>query len=62
MQLVLIIFFIHKYLSLLSYQHLNPSSLKMTGILETTQLERNLFKIENKITRNSHHRFFLLEK
>ena len=31
----------------------------MIEILQTTQLEINLFKIENKIIRYSHHRIFL---
>ena len=58
-QLVLITFFIQKYLYLFSYHPLNFGSLKMTEILQTKQLERNLFKIKNKITRYSHHRIFL---
>ena len=58
-QLLLITFFIDKYLYLFSYHPLNFGSLKMTEILKATQLERNLFEIENKITRYSHHRIFL---
>ena len=57
-QLVLITFFIQKYIYLFSYNPLNLDSFKMTEILQTTQLERNLCKIENKITRYSHHRSF----
>ena len=38
---------------------MNLGSLKMTEILQTTQLERNLFKIENKITRYIQDNFFL---
>ena len=59
MQLVLITFFIQKYTHLLSYHPLNLGSLKMTEILNTTQLKRTLFKIENKITSYSHYRIFL---
>ena len=58
-QLMLITFFIQKYLYLFSNHPLNFGSLKMAEILQTIQLERNLFKIENKITRYSHHRIFL---
>ena len=58
-QLLLITFFIDKYLYLFSYHPLNFGSLKMTEILKATQLERNLFEIENKTTRYSHHRIFL---
>ena len=56
-QLVLITFFIQKYLYLFSYHPLNLGSFKMTEILQTTQLEGNLFKIESQITRYNHHRF-----
>ena len=59
MQLVLITFFIQKYIYLLSYPPLNVGSLKITEILNTIQLERNLFKIKNKITSYSHYRIFL---
>ena len=59
MQLVLITFFIQKYIYLLSYPPLNVGSLKITEILNAIQLERNLFKIENKITSYSHYRIFL---
>ena len=59
MQLVLITFFIQKYIYLLSYHPLNLGSLKMTEILKTTQLKRNLFKIKNKIASYSHYRIFL---
>ena len=45
--------------ALFSYHPLNLGSFKMTDILQTTQLERNLFKIENKITRHIQHRSFL---
>ena len=48
-QLVLITFFIEKYLYL--YHPSNLGSFKMTEILQATRLERNLFKIETKITR-----------
>ena len=48
-----------KYLYLFGYHPLNLGSFKMTGILQTTQLERNLFKIEHKTTRYSHHRSVL---
>ena len=58
-QLVLITFFIQKYLYLFSYHPLNFGSFKMTEILQTTHLERNLFKIENKITSYSQHRIIL---
>ena len=58
-RLVLITFFIQKCLYLFSFHPLNFGSLKMTEILQTTQLERNLFKIEDKIARYSHHRIFL---
>ena len=58
-QLMLITFFIQKYLYLFSNHPLNFGSLKMAEILQTIQLERNLFKIENKITRYSHHIIFL---
>ena len=50
---------IYAYLSKLTYTYLYFGSLKMTEVLKTTQLERNLFEIENKITRYSHHRIFL---
>ena len=40
MQLVLITFYIQKYLHLLSYHPLKFGSLKMTEILETAQSER----------------------
>ena len=59
MQLVLITFFIQEYIYLLIYPPLNVGSLKITEILNTIQLERNLFKIENKITSYSHYRIFL---
>ena len=59
MQFVLITFFIQKYIYLLSYPPLNVGSLKITEILNTIQSERNLFKIENKITSYSHYRIFL---
>ena len=55
-QLVLITFFIQKYLYLFSYHCLVLVSIKMIEILQTTQLERNLLKIEKKVTRHSHHR------
>ena len=55
-QLVVITFLIKKYLYFFSYHHLNLGSRQMTDILQATQLQRNLFKIEKKITRYSHHR------
>ena len=49
--LVLITLFIQKYLHVFSCHTSNLGSPEMTEILQTTQLERYLFKIENKITR-----------
>ena len=55
-QLVMITFFIQKYLYLFSYHPLNLSSFKMT---EIRKQQRKISEIENKITRYSHHISFL---
>ena len=55
-QLVVITFLIQKYLCLFSSHPLSLGSPQMKEILQTTLLKRNLFKIQNKITRYSNHR------
>ena len=44
---------------ILSYHHLNPNSFNMDQILHTTQLEKDLLKIEKKITKYIYHKEFL---
>ena len=53
---MLILFLIQKYQYIFSYHPFSIELLKKTYIHQTTQLERNLVQIENKITRYSHSR------
>ena len=50
-QVALIAFFILEYIYLLSYHPWNPNSSNMDQILHTTQVEKDLSKIEKKITK-----------
>ena len=50
-QLALIAFFILEYISILSYHPWNPNSSNMGQILHTTQVEKDLLKIEKKTTK-----------
>ena len=55
----MIAFFILEYIYILSYHPWNPSSFNMDQILHTTQLEKNLLKIEKKITKYNYQEDFL---
>ena len=58
-QLALIAFFTLEYIYILSYHPWNPNSFNMDQILHTTQLEKDLLKIEKKITKYIYHKEFL---
>ena len=58
-QLALIAFFILEYIQILSYHPWNPNSFNMGQILHKTQLEKNLLKIEKKITKYNYNKEFL---
>ena len=58
-QLALIAFFILEYIYILSYHPWNPNSFDMDQILHTTQLEKELLKIEKKVTKYNYHKEFL---
>ena len=56
-QLPLIAFFILEYIYILSYHPWNPNSFNMDQILHTTQLEKDLLKIEKKITKYNYYKY-----
>ena len=58
-QWALIAFFILEYIYILSYHPWNPNSFNMDQILHTTQLEKDLLKVEKKITKYNYHKEFL---
>ena len=58
-QLALIGFFILEYIYILSHHPWNPNSFNMDQILHTTELEKDLLKIEKKITKYNYHKEFL---
>ena len=57
--LMVIAFFILEYIYIPSYHPWNPNSFNMDQILHTRQLEKNLSKIEKKITKHNYHNQFL---
>ena len=56
---MVIAFFILEYIYIPSYHPWNPNSFKVDQILHTRQLEKNLSKIEKKITKHNYHKQFL---
>ena len=58
-RLALIVFFILEYIYILSYHPWNPNSFNMDQILHTTQVEKDLLKIEKKITKYNYHKEFV---
>ena len=57
--MALIAFFILEYIYRHSYHPWNPNSFNMDQILHTTQLAKDLLKIEKKITKYNYHKEFL---